>query len=183
MDLLPPAGRRPHWSNASNDAGAKVTFCDREGGRQTPAARKTPTSGAAVGAKRLIGSEMFCARRINTSGPSIGPIARLPLRRDTDCPSGGSLLGVAARSQQNSPSAPASRASLRSRPWITAVPATDFGELSARKGSRSETARADRGKEPLEILSTHPVDSDRIKTIRQELPEALKYYRPRAASV
>jgi len=36
--------------------------------------------------------------------------------------------------------------------------------------------RANKGPQPPEILSTHPVDSERIKNIRNFLPEAMKYY-------
>ena len=39
-------------------------------------------------------------------------------------------------------------------------------------------AAAGKGKAPPEIMSTHPSDETRIAQIRQNLPEALKYYRP-----
>ena len=32
---------------------------------------------------------------------------------------------------------------------------------------------------PPEFMSTHPSDEKRIAAIQQELPEALKYYKPR----
>ena len=38
---------------------------------------------------------------------------------------------------------------------------------------------AEGGKKPPELLSTHPSDAQRIKKIEAELPEALRYYRPR----
>ena len=33
--------------------------------------------------------------------------------------------------------------------------------------------------EPLEILSTHPADATRIRKIKENLPEAMQYYRAR----
>ena len=35
------------------------------------------------------------------------------------------------------------------------------------------------GQKPPEFMSTHPSDAKRIQAIQQELPEALKYYKPR----
>ena len=34
------------------------------------------------------------------------------------------------------------------------------------------------GEKPPEFMSTHPSDEKRIAAIQQELPEALKYYKP-----
>ncbi len=41
-----------------------------------------------------------------------------------------------------------------------------------------ERMKAQGGQKPPEFLSTHPSDDTRIQKIREELPEALKYYRP-----
>jgi predicted Zn-dependent protease len=40
-------------------------------------------------------------------------------------------------------------------------------------------SQASGGQAPPEFMSTHPSDEHRIQKIQQELPEALKYYRPR----
>jgi predicted Zn-dependent protease len=37
------------------------------------------------------------------------------------------------------------------------------------------------GKGPPEFLSTHPADESRIRDIREDIPEAMRYYRPRAS--
>jgi predicted Zn-dependent protease len=34
------------------------------------------------------------------------------------------------------------------------------------------------GQAPPEILSTHPSDQTRISTLREFMPEAMKYYKP-----
>ena len=39
-------------------------------------------------------------------------------------------------------------------------------------------ATASNGQKPAEFLSTHPSDETRIKQIQQELPNAMKYYKP-----
>jgi len=40
-------------------------------------------------------------------------------------------------------------------------------------------ASSSQGQKPPEFMSTHPSDEKRIEAIQQELPEALKYYKPR----
>ena len=40
-------------------------------------------------------------------------------------------------------------------------------------------AKASGGKAPAEFMSTHPSDEHRIQKIQEELPEAMKYYKPR----
>ena len=40
-----------------------------------------------------------------------------------------------------------------------------------------DMAQQDNGQSPPEFLSTHPSDESRIATIREELPEALRYYK------
>ncbi len=39
-------------------------------------------------------------------------------------------------------------------------------------------AQESKGKHPIEFLSTHPLDANRIARIRALIPEAMKYYRP-----
>lgn len=39
-------------------------------------------------------------------------------------------------------------------------------------------AQASRGQKPAEFMSTHPSDEHRIEQIQEELPEALRYYKP-----
>src|SRR5690606_2271944 len=34
---------------------------------------------------------------------------------------------------------------------------------------------------PPEFLSTHPADESRIREIREDIPEAMRYYRPRSS--
>lgn len=41
-----------------------------------------------------------------------------------------------------------------------------------------ERMKASGGQKPPEFLSTHPSDDTRIQKIREELPEALTYYKP-----
>jgi predicted Zn-dependent protease len=38
-------------------------------------------------------------------------------------------------------------------------------------------AQQDKGQSPPQFMSTHPSDESRIATIREELPEALRYYK------
>jgi len=40
-------------------------------------------------------------------------------------------------------------------------------------------AKASGGQAPPEFMSTHPSDEHRIQKIQEELPEALKYYKPK----
>lgn len=42
-------------------------------------------------------------------------------------------------------------------------------------------ASLNQGKEPLAILSTHPLNSERQDNLRKLMPEALKYYKPQTA--
>jgi predicted Zn-dependent protease len=42
-----------------------------------------------------------------------------------------------------------------------------------------ERMNAEGGRRPPELLSTHPAPSSRIQAIQRELPQALRYYRPR----
>jgi len=42
-----------------------------------------------------------------------------------------------------------------------------------------ERMNAKGGSRPPEFLSTHPAPESRIVSIRQEIPEAMKYYKPR----
>ena len=46
--------------------------------------------------------------------------------------------------------------------------AIEFWERMAKSG----------GQKPLEIMSTHPSDDTRIKTLKEFMPEAMKYYKP-----
>jgi predicted Zn-dependent protease len=38
--------------------------------------------------------------------------------------------------------------------------------------------QASGGSKPPEIMSTHPADATRIANLKQEMPEALTYYKP-----
>ena len=40
-------------------------------------------------------------------------------------------------------------------------------------------AATNKGEKPPEFMSTHPSDEKRIQAIQQEMPEALKYYKPK----
>jgi len=43
----------------------------------------------------------------------------------------------------------------------------------------SKMAQESKGKPAVEFLSTQPLDKNRIARIRTQIPEAMKYYRPR----